>query len=94
MSYTLTIPCGCSVYVSCNPHTRVAHARIVERRGTACPTRRHVVGARVWLWELLPDPSCTLRALVYAVEEGQAPALVAEVAPTAGPLRGTRPTYH
>ena len=37
MSYTLTIPCGCSVYVSCNPHTRVAHARIVERRGPPVP---------------------------------------------------------
>ena len=70
MSYTLTIPCGCSIYVSCNPHTRVAHARIVERRGSACPTRRHVVGARVWLWELLPDPSYSASP-VYAVEEGQ-----------------------
>ncbi len=69
MSYNLTIPCGCSVYVSCHPHTRVAHARIVERRGTACPTRRHVVGARVWLWELLPDPF-VLTSPVYAVEEG------------------------
>ena len=70
MSYTLTIPCGCSVYVSCHPLTRVAHARIVERRGTACPMRRHVVGARVWLWELLPDPSYTASP-VYAVEEGR-----------------------
>jgi len=57
MSYTLTISCGCSVYVSCHPRTRVAHTRVVERRGSSCRTRRHDVGARVWLWELLPDPS-------------------------------------
>jgi hypothetical protein len=30
----------------------------------------HVVGARVWLWELLPDPSYSASP-VYAIEEGQ-----------------------
>jgi hypothetical protein len=47
------------VYVACNPQTRLAHARVVERRGPKCPVRRHEVGARLWLWELLPDPRAT-----------------------------------
>ncbi len=55
MSYTLTLMCGCIVYVSCNPATRLAHTRIVERRGLHCVVRRHEIGARVWLWEMLPD---------------------------------------
>jgi hypothetical protein len=55
MSYTVTLWCGCIVYVSCNPATGIAHSRIVEARGTACPVKRHEVGARLWLWELLPD---------------------------------------
>jgi hypothetical protein len=42
--------------VSCNPKTRIAHARVLERRGENCPIRRHEVGTRLWLWELLPDP--------------------------------------
>ena len=41
MSYTVTLWCGCQVYVSCHPVTRLAHSRIVERRGPACPIRRH-----------------------------------------------------
>jgi hypothetical protein len=57
MSYTVTLWCGCRVYVSCNPVTGIAHSRIVEARGAACPVRRHEVGARLWLWELLPEPS-------------------------------------
>ena len=55
MSYTVTLWCGCEVYVSCNPKTGIAHSRIVEARGTACPARRHEIGARLWLWELLPE---------------------------------------
>lgn len=42
------------VYVACHPVTRVAHTRIIERHGAACRERRHQVGARLWLWELLP----------------------------------------
>ena len=57
MSYNVTLWCGCVVYVSCNPATRLAHTRIVEQRGDACPIRRHEVGARLWLWELLPPQS-------------------------------------
>lgn len=55
MSYTLTLRCGCLVYVSCHPKTQVAHTRIIERRGTACRNRLHHVGRRLRLWDLLPD---------------------------------------
>jgi hypothetical protein len=55
MSYTLTLHCGCIVYVSCHPKTQVAHTRIIETRGRACRSRRHETGARLWLWEMLPD---------------------------------------
>jgi hypothetical protein len=56
MSYTLMLQCGCHVYVSCHPRTGVAHTRIIERRGPSCLVRQHEVGARLYLWELLPDP--------------------------------------
>ena len=56
MSYNVALWCGCSVYVSCHPKTGIAHTRIVEARGSACPVRRHEIGARLWLWELLPEP--------------------------------------
>lgn len=55
-SYTLTLACGCAVYVSCHPRTGVAHTRIIERRGPSCRNRHHDVGARLWLWEMLPQP--------------------------------------
>jgi hypothetical protein len=54
MSYTVTLWCGCDVYVSSNPKTGLAHTRIIERRGNACPVRQHDIGTRLWLWELLP----------------------------------------
>ena len=57
MSYDLTLPCGCVVYVSCHPQTRVAHTRIIQSRAPACGVRRHEVGARLFLWEILPDPA-------------------------------------
>jgi hypothetical protein len=55
MSYTITLWCGCTVYVSCHPHTNAAHARIIEKRGAQCRERRHETGGRLWLWEMLPD---------------------------------------
>jgi len=64
MSYTVVLWCGCSVYVSCNPATGIAHSRIVEVRGAACPVRRHEVGTRLWLWELLPDTRRRIEAIV------------------------------
>jgi hypothetical protein len=56
MSYTLTLQCGCVVYVACRPETHVAHTRIIESRGRDCTERRHDVGSRLYLWQLLPDP--------------------------------------
>ena len=64
MSYTVMLWCGCRVYVSCHPATGIAHSRIVEARGAACPVRRHEVGARLWLWELLPDTTRQIEAIV------------------------------
>lgn len=55
MSYNLTLPCGCTIYVSCDPKTQLAHTRVIERRGQRCPIRLHDVGQRVYLWELLPE---------------------------------------
>lgn len=55
MSHTLTLACGCVVYVSCHPKTNVAHSRIIERRGAACGNRKHAIGVRLWLWEMLPE---------------------------------------
>ena len=55
MSHNLTLACGCVVYVSAHPETGVAHTRIIQSRGDACRVRRHEVGLRLFLWELLPD---------------------------------------
>lgn len=55
MSHTLVLQCGCVVYVSCDPRTLVAHTRVVERRGSTCPVKNHEVGARLFLWEILPQ---------------------------------------
>ena len=63
MSYNLTLQCGCVVYVSAHPKTRIAHTRIIQSRGTTCEVRRHEIGLRLYLWELLPDPAH--RALQY-----------------------------
>jgi hypothetical protein len=57
MSYTLTLQCGCTVYVACHPQTRIAHTRVIQGRGTACRTRAHAIGVRLFLWEMLPDPA-------------------------------------
>jgi hypothetical protein len=57
MSYMLTLQCGCRVYISCHPRSGIAHTRIIERRGPVCGDRRHHIGARLWLWELLPAPT-------------------------------------
>jgi hypothetical protein len=57
MSYNLTLPCGCIVYVSCHPKTGLAHTRIIQSRGASCRVRRHEIGLRLCLWEILPDPA-------------------------------------
>jgi hypothetical protein len=56
MSYTLTLACGCTVYVACAPDTGVPHSRILELHGRQCADRWHEAGRRLHLWELLPDP--------------------------------------
>jgi hypothetical protein len=55
MSYSITLWCGCGVYVSCHPKTGAAHTRIIERRSAGCADRRHDVGVQLRLWEMLPD---------------------------------------
>ncbi len=35
-SYTLDLPCGCTVYVSRHPRTGLAHTRVIEARGRWC----------------------------------------------------------
>jgi len=54
MSYTVTLGCGCRVYVSCHPRTGLAHTRIIEERSLGCAIRSHGIGVRIALWELLP----------------------------------------
>ena len=63
MSYNLTLQCGCLVYIACDPLTSVAHARIIERRDPGCRVRKHEIGLRLPLWEIVthleevvPDP--------------------------------------
>jgi hypothetical protein len=56
MSYNITLACGCMVYVATHPDTGIAHNRVVEQRDRSCRNRKHQVGARLALWELLPDP--------------------------------------
>ena len=68
MSYNLTLQCGCVVYVSAHPKTRVAHTRIIQTRGPACRVRRHEVGLRLYLWELLPDDKSEVRSPTFEAE--------------------------
>ena len=56
MSYILTLQCGCLVYVACHPKTRIGHTRVIQTRGRDCRQRRHHIGERLYLWEILPDP--------------------------------------
>jgi hypothetical protein len=74
-SYNVTIRCGCSVYVSCHPGTGVAHTRIIEWRAQTCGNRTHAVGARLGVWELLPDQAPTVDpsdAFADALQRAQA----------------------
>jgi hypothetical protein len=57
LSYNLTLPCGCVVYVSTHPKTRIAHTRVIQTRSEQCRIRRHETGSRLYLWEMLPDPA-------------------------------------
>ena len=53
MSYNLTLQCGCIVYVACDPKTGLSHTRIVELRGEHCRIKRHDIGTRIYLWEIV-----------------------------------------
>ena len=55
MSYNLTLRCGCLVYIACDPLTSVAHARIIERRDPGCRVRKHEVGLRLSLGEIVTE---------------------------------------
>ena len=72
MSYTLTIGCGCLVYVASHPRTKIVHTRIIERRGGECRVRAHDVGVRLQLWKLLPDPEPARRAGAHITMSGAA----------------------
>jgi len=54
MSYTITLYCGCVVYVSCHPDTGFAHTRVIESRAPRCSVRQHDVGVRLFVSDLLP----------------------------------------
>jgi len=56
MSYNITLQCGCVVYVACDPKTGLSHTRILETKAQWCPVRRHDIGHRLFLWEILPNP--------------------------------------
>ena len=73
MSYTLTLQCGCTVYVACDPTTQVAQRRVIERRGARCRVRRHDVGVCLHLWEILPDPHHCTWPVFAGDEAGSAP---------------------
>jgi hypothetical protein len=68
-SYTLDLPCGCTVYVARHPRTGLAHTRVIEARGRRCQVRRHAVGVRLWLWELLPEPGVTNARVRFEVSD-------------------------
>ena len=72
MSYTLTIGCGCLVYVASHPRTRIVHTRIIERRGGECRVRTHDIGVRLQLWELLPYPEPARMAGAHITMSGAA----------------------
>ena len=55
MSYSLTVYCGCVLHVACDPATGVARTRTIQSRGQNCRVRRHEVGLRLYLWEILPN---------------------------------------
>lgn len=73
MSYNLTLQCGCLVYVACDPRTGLAHTRILEAKGRWCPAKRHEVGFRLFLWEILPDPAYQPRPVFVSDGSRMAP---------------------
>ena len=56
LSYNLRLQCGCVLCVSRHPETGIVRTRVIHSRGAECQDRRHEVGVRLYLWEILPDP--------------------------------------
>jgi hypothetical protein len=69
MSYTVTLGCGCRVYVACHPQTGIAHTRLIETRPPDCAVRSHAIDVRIPVWELLPykpdDPIAVRKTQTY-----------------------------
>ena len=65
MSYTITLQCGCDVYVACNPWTGLAHTRVIERRALRCPVRSHATGTHLQPSDL---PSAEVRQPVLGTD--------------------------
>lgn len=57
VSYDLTLQCGCVLRVARDSRAATGPIRVVETRGDRCAIRTHEAGARLYLWELLPDVS-------------------------------------
>jgi hypothetical protein len=72
MSHNITLSCGCVVYVACDPQTNIAHTRVIESRSPECRVRRHEVGLRLFLWELLPDRDGRLESVAVATSSRDA----------------------
>ena len=60
ITYTLTIPCSCLVFVVLDTDTGLARSRSIEIPGSRCRVSRHEAGARLYLWEMLPAPGPVL----------------------------------
>ena len=73
MSYNIALQCGCIVYVACDPKTGLSHTRILEAKGPSCRARRHEIGFRLFLWEILPDPAYTPRPVFVSDGSRMAP---------------------
>ena len=73
MSYNLTLQCGCLVYVACDPKTGLSHTRVLETKGLWCRARRHEIGSRLFLCEILPDPAYQPRPVFVSDGSRMAP---------------------
>lgn len=54
MAYSLVLPCGCQISVTCDPQTGLVHTRVIDLPGPNCHRRGHARGTRVYLWDILP----------------------------------------
>jgi len=66
MAYTLTLVCGCKVLVFGNLGSAAPPVRVITSLGNRCTSRGHVVGRRIHVWELLPEPCPRARAVLVS----------------------------